>query len=637
MFRSRSVQGATISIVAAVFLVVTACLAAHESSHGAQSPSQVSAGNAPPVITKIEPPNWWTGITPRVMLLISGRNLTGATISCKYRGFIVSHAKVSDGGRYLFAWMRIHSTSLPGTVPCAVRTPAGAAAMQFPLASRPSSIGKFQGLTESDAIYLIMVDRFADGDTANDHLASMPGTFSRSNPRAYHGGDLRGIREHLGYLRSLGVTTLWLTPIVANDSHSPQDYHGYGAVDEYAVNPHFGTLGDLQQLVAAAHRDGMKVLLDYVVNHVGPRNPWAAAPPEPDWFNGTLAHHTEATSDFQYLTDPHAPPSLWRNVVDGWFANMLPDLNQNDPDVARYFIQNATWWAEETGIDGYRLDTFPYVPRRFWSEFHAALHRLFPHFFTVGEVFNFDPVVTSFFDGGRAQFDGVDTGVTSVFDYPFYFTLRSVVLNGAPPSQMVRVLARDSLYARPQLLVPFLGNHDVPRLASMPASSEKKLRLAYGILLTMRGIPELYYGDEIGMSGGGDPDNRHDFPGGFPGDSRDAFRAAERTPQQQRTFSYVQQLLRLRREHAALSGGSLWSLAWDQSSYAYARVAGNERLLVVFNASGAGHSLHFSVADTPVARSIRIVPLFGTGTATLRADTVEITLPGEGLGIWKLE
>ncbi len=591
---------------------------------------------APPEITKIEPPNWWTPLTGHLMLLVYGRNLFGAQIACHYSGASVSRSRVTDGGRYVFIWLRLGLNARPGVMPCQIRTPAGTTEIHYHFAAPAGPQGKFQGLTPNDVLYLVMVDRFADGDTANDHLASMPGTFDRAKPRAYHGGDLRGIEQHLGYLRRLGVTALWLTPIVANNPDSAQDYHGYSAYDEYEVNPHFGTLADLQNLVAAAHRDGIKMLLDIVVNDVSPHNPWVAHPPEPNWFHGTPAHHSAASSDFRYLADPHAPPRLWRNVLDGWFANILPDMNLTNPDAARYFIQVSVWWAEETGVDGFRLDTFPYVSRSFWSEYHAELHRLFPHLFTIGEVFNPDPDVVSFFAGGRKQFDGIDTGVNTVFDYPFFFALRKVLLGNAPVETMVSVLAHDRLYPHPQQLVTFLGNHDVPRFASAPGSSAARLELAQSIVLTMRGIPQLYYADELGMTGGNDPDNRHDFPGGFPGDPRDAFTAAGRTLAQQAIFLHLQRMLGLRRENPALRQGKLWDIAWDRHSFAYARVTSGERVLAVFNAGRKEDTLELRFGQTPLSGARELTPLLGGTSLAVKGDRVRISLPPAGFDLYRV-
>jgi neopullulanase len=589
-----------------------------------------------PRIAKLEPPNWWVGFTSEIEILASGENLEGARIGSSYRGVSIVRSKVTDGGRYLFAWLHIAEDARAGDALLNVQTGSGSTPVHFPLERRGSAEGKFQGFSQDDVIYLIMPDRFADGDPSNNEIPGVPGTYDRSKARAYHGGDLRGVRDHLDYLRDLGVTTIWLTPMVENDPASPQDYHGYGAVDEYRVEQHFGTLKDLQELVASAHAKGLKLLLDFVPNHIGPRHPWVDAPPEPDWFHGTKEHHTTANGNFQYLADPHAPPRYWRDVVDGWFAGILPDMNQENPDVAQYFIQNGLWWAEETGIDGYRLDTFPYVSRQFWSEWHRALRATYPRMTTVGEVFNGDPDITSFFAGGRPQFDGIDSGVTTVFDYPLFFALRGYVNEGKPPQTLVDVLSHDRLYPRPELLVPFLGNHDVTRLAGLAGMSARKLKLAYSLLLTMRGIPELYYGDEIGMTGGGDPDNRRDFPGGFPGDAQNAFAASGRSTEQQEIFASVQRDLGLRREHAALRRGQLWNLFRNQSVYAFARTSDGEELVVVANAAAGSQQVEISFADTALAGATRLVPVLGGSELNVQDDRVAVTIPAEELQMFSV-
>lgn len=611
--------------------VVASCASVEDARRG-NATRQVAG----PQITKLEPPNWWVGFTPDLELMITGENLDRAKITSSYEGLSIQSSKVTNGGNYMFVWLRIASSARAGTAALRLETSAGNATIHFALEARSSTAGKFQGFSQDDVIYLIMPDRFADGDTSNDSLPSSPGTYDRSKAHAYHGGDLRGIRDHLDYLRGLGVTTIWLTPIVQNDPTSAQDYHGYGAVDEYAVEDHFGTLADLQDLVRSAHAKGLKVLLDFVPNHVGPRIPWVDASPEPDWFHGTKEHHRTANGDFQYLVDPHAPPRLWLDVVDGWFAGVLPDLNQDNPDVAQYFTQNALWWAEETGVDGYRLDTFPYVSRRFWHQWHASLRQTYPQMTTIGEVSGGDPVVTSFFAGGRAQFDGIDSGVTTVFDYPLYYALRAFLGGQAPPQKIVDILSRDRLYPHPEILVPFLGNHDVSRLASAPGITLEKLKLGFSILLTMRGIPELYYGDEIGMTGGDDPDNRHDFPGGFPGDPRNAFVESGRTPPEQELFAYVQRLLTLRREHPALRRGELWNISWNDTTYAFARTSDKEKLLVVMNIAASPQQVELPLSDTPLAGAVKLSPLLGGSEQQVGNDRVEVTVPPQELQIYSV-
>ncbi|MDP9147055.1 MAG: alpha-amylase family glycosyl hydrolase [Acidobacteriota bacterium] len=611
-----------------------------------------NATETAPQITKVEPPSWWIGLTPEVMVLLSGRDLQATQVSCNLPTLRVTHTQATAGGHYLFVWLKIAADTRTGTAVCRVNTPAGDVSFELPLAARDSMIGKFQGLSQRDVIYLIMPDRFANGDPTNDQPADAPDSLDRTKPRAYHGGDLRGIREHLPYLKDLGVTALWLTPILKNGA--AQDYHGYGAVDLYAVDPHLGNLREYQELVAAAHRQGMKVLFDVVLNHTGPRHPWVADPPLLGWFHGTPERHTNSgtplnktfygkgsgqavTNDpFETLVDPHAGPGLSKNLTEGWFANVLPDLNTENPLVSQYLLQNSIWWAEKSGLDGYRLDTFPYVPRRFWASWHAELRRIYPNLATIGEVFHPDPSVTSFFSGGQKPYDGVDSGVTTIFDYPLYFTLRDVLLHDAPAGQIADVLRHDSLYPHPDSLVTFFGNHDVVRFASAEGSSVAKEQLAIALTLTLRGIPQFYYGDEIGMPGGADPDNRRDFPGGWTGDAHNAFSAEGRTPEQQRLFVYAQTLLRVRNEHPVLSRGRLWHLASDDKSYIFGRDSDEEKVAVAFNNSSEPREMRIPLDGTFAQGTAGLTALFGEAHGKIDGNELQLTMPPRSLSIFQL-
>jgi neopullulanase len=646
-------------LLAAVLCVTPFCLGAEQKQ---------ASSDKSPAVTKVEPPNWWVGLTPEVMVLLSGHGLDANKVECNLSSVIVERTQATGGGNYLFVWLKFGADLKSGTLVCRVtNADGGVASFELPISTRVETIHRFQGITPDDVIYLIMPDRFANGDPTNDEPEGAPGSHDRSKARAYHGGDLRGIREHLDYLKSLGVTTLWLTPVVKNGA--TEDYHGYGAVDLYAVDPHLGTLREYQELINAAHTQKMKVLFDIVPNHVGPKHPWAANPPMSDWFHGTVARHINSSmpvdpasgiapaatfygesreqafghDPFEAMTDPHAPPSLWRYLTDGWFFGVLPDLNTENPIVATYLQQNAIWWAESSGLDGFRIDTFPYVPRIFWSRWHAALKRIYPRLTTIGEVYHPDPSVTSFFAGGERRFDGVDSGVTTVFDYPMYFALRDVLVGKAPTAKLADVLRHDSLYARPDQLVTFFGNHDTTRFAGAagPAASDgsadlDKLKLAFGLNLTMRGIPQLYYGDEIGMSGGGDPDNRHDFPGGWREDAKNAFVESGRTPEQQQMFSFVQNLLRVRREHPALSEGRQWNLLSDESAIVFLRESDEEKVLVAFNLSKSARELHVSVSETPAAGAMGSEKLMGDGRLEVGGGGIVVRAPAESVSIFLL-
>ncbi len=607
--------------------------------------SEAKAGQAP-VVRKMDPPNWWVHYTPELTLLLTGENLKGARVESLANGVSVVGAEASGNGHYLFVNLKLGTDLQPGSVPLQVTATAGSTTVSLPLLGRTGVqgdfSGRFAGFSRDDVIYLIMPDRFADGDPSNDRPAGPNGVGAsdRNNPHAYHGGDLRGIREHLGYLRELGVTTLWLTPVWKN---TDSDYHGYHVVDFYALDDHMGTMQEYQALVDEAHKLGMKVLIDYVVNHTGPHHPWAEDPPTPTWLHGTPAHHLEPAYSFSGLVDPHASPREYLNTLDGWFAGKLPDLNPDDPELGLYLAQNAMWWTEIAQLDGFRLDTFPYSTRQFWSGWHERLRRVYPTFaepqiMDVGEVADGDSTITAFFEGGRKQFDGIDSGLATVFDFPLCNALRDVIIRGAPMEKIVEVLRHDELYPHPDTIVTFIGNHDDRRFLNEKGSSPAKLKAAFSLLLTLRGIPQIYSGDEIGMAGGDDPDNRRDFPGGFPGDAHSAFSAGGRSEEEQDVFAHVQSLLALRKSHAALRTGKQWHIGWDESYYAFLRESAQDgdKLLVIYNNAGATRELNIPVENTPMQGAHQLQAVFGNTPAEVVSGKVRVSLPARTLAVFSV-
>lgn len=593
-----------------------------------------------PCIDKIDPPNWWTNM-PSPMLLLYGNHLENSHVAVTGSNISVSRSQTSANGHYVFLWLDT-ANAAPQQITIRITTPSGSATTPFALNVRKPASAGFQGFSSRDVMYLIMTDRFADGETSND-----PNPSQRDLPRGWHGGDFRGIEEHLDYLKQLGVTTIWTTPVY-NNSGSPQAYHGYSATDMYSVDPHFGTLADYQRFAEAIHATGMKIVLDTVPNHVGPAHPWAKDPPTPDWFHGTVAHHDRAESDFESIPDPHASWAEQKDVTQGWFANVLPDLNQESPLVSQYLIQNAIWWIETAGLDGLRLDTFPYVGRAFWHDFHAELHQLYPRLTTVGEVFNSDPTITSYFAGGVAH-NGpegdIDTGLYTPFDFPTFFMLRRVLTQNQPMSNLEEVLRQDRLYPHPERLVPFLGNHDTERFMSAPGATTEDLKIAFALLATLRGMPQVYSGDEIAMRGGEDPDNRHDFPGGFPGDPANAFTATGRTPEQQDVFSRVSSLFHFRAEHPALQTGQQQDIFMDSTAFGFVRAAdiqhgcvpsnqGEERVLVVANHASAPRTLTIPQTDTTLAGCTVFAPALGSPEAESIDGSVSVRLAPQQVGIY---
>jgi neopullulanase len=536
--------------------------------------------DAAPVVEKVEPPNWWANHTINpVRVLIRGRHLHGARVECPR--LACSGVTVNGNGTYAFVDVRIAPTTRPGEYPLVLRTRAGSVQAPFAVAAQLPVMGRFQGFGVDDVVYLLMPDRFANADTTNDRTAKSPSILDRAKGRYYHGGDLAGVRQRLPYLKQLGITAIWLNPIFDNndgtdtlevyDGQPTTGYHGYGATDLYAVDEHLGTMEDFRALVDEAHRAGIKVILDMVANHTGPYHPWVTDAPTPTWFHGTQARHPDNNWQTWTLANPYAHDALRRATLDGWFINILPDFNQDDPEVSRYLIQNTLWWVGMSGMDGIRQDTWPYVPVRFWRDWMAAIKKQYPTLRVVGEVFDGDPAMIRYFEGTNRTPEGIQTGVDYLFDFPLFYPIRDAFIHGKPVKAIAQMLMRDHLYDAPDALMPFLGLHDVSRFMGEPGATVAGLKLAFTTVLTTRGIPLVYYGDEIALAGGSDPDNRRDFPGGWASDSASAFEERGRTAEQQAVWQHVQTLLRARAEHADLRRGRTEHLVVTDQQFVYRR------------------------------------------------------------------
>jgi glycosidase len=540
----------------------------------------LAASAQAPIVEKVEPPNWWANhsINP-VRALIRGQHLTGARVECPR--LACGAVKVNAQGTYAFVDVRIAPSTRPGAYPLTLRTANGSVKAPFTVAAQLPVLGRFQGFGVDDVVYLLMPDRFANGDTTNDRTPKSPDILDRTKGRFYHGGDLAGVRQKLPYLKQLGITAIWMNPIYDNndgtdtlevyDKQSTTGYHGYGATDLYAVDEHLGTMAEFKALVDDAHKTGIKVILDMVANHTGPYHPWVKDAPTPTWFHGTQAKHPDNTWQTWTLANPYAADTLRRATLDGWFINILPDFNQDDPEVSRYLIQNTLWWVGMSGMDGIRQDTWPYVPVSFWRDWMGAIKRQYPTLRVVGEVFDGDPAMIRFFEGTKRTPGGVQTGVDYPFDFPLYYPIRDAFIGGKPLKGVAQMLMRDHLYDTPEALMPFLGLHDVSRFMGEKGATIEGLKLAFTTVLTTRGTPLVYYGDEIAIPGGPDPDNRRDFPGGWPGDARNAFEATGRTPEQQAVWQHVNTLLRTRAAHADLRMARPEHLAVTDQQFVYRR------------------------------------------------------------------
>ncbi|HET9787162.1 MAG TPA: alpha-amylase family glycosyl hydrolase [Pyrinomonadaceae bacterium] len=589
-----------------------------------------------PSVIKVEPPTWWArhSINP-VRLLVRGQNLQGARISATRTGTTVSNVVVNNSGTYVFLDVTIHPKARPGSYPLVVKTAQGETTIPFRIESPLDRQKNFQGLATDDVIYLIMPDRFADGDQSNNVPPDAPASATdRKNSRAYHGGDLRGIINQLQYFKDLGVTALWLTPWYDNwnglhkcdKPWCPNTYyHGYHAVDYYAVEDRFGDMATLQEFVNKAHQLGLKVIQDQVANHVGSQHPWIKDPPLADWFHGTLERHSLNKFQNSTLLSPHANQLEVRNTLDGWFNEDLPDMNQEQPEVARYEIQNSLWWVGITGVDGIRQDTIQYMPRRFIRELSTSLHKEYPKMWMVGEVFDRDAAQTAFFLGGQVGWDGIDTRLDSVFDFAVWNASLLAFTNKLRMRAVRDQLKFDALYPDASKVTILQNNHDTPRFMSLEGATIEGAMMHTALVISLRGIPQLYAGEEIAMEGKEDPDNRRDFPGGFPGDTRSAFKASERTPAEERMWEWTRAWLRLRAEHSAIRHGRLIDLFYDDDSYAFARQDKSETVIIAFNRGTQEKRITIPAGAINVRDGSELVPLIGAsvksqvmnGSATL--------------------
>jgi glycosidase len=586
-----------------------------------------------PAVTKVDPPSWFAKHTINpVRLLVRGTNLRGAHVTSSNPELRVSGISINETGTYLFADVEISPSLRPGTYPLVVQSATGSTMIPFSIEPALDTSTNFQGITTDDVIYLIMIDRFADGDPSNNTPKdSPPEANDRNNPRSFHGGDLRGIINQLPYLKDLGVTALWLTPWYDNwngvnrcdKPWCPNTYyHGYHAIDYYAVEDRFGNLATLRELVRKAHALGLKVIQDQVANHVGSQHPWVRDPPLPDWFHGTLAQHQRNKFQNSSLLSPHSNQLDARNTLDGWFSDDLPDMNQEEPEVARYEIQNALWWAGMTGIDGVRQDTIQYMPRFFIRDLSNALHRQYPKLWMVGEVFERDAAHTAYFIGGHTGWDGIDTKLDSVFDFALWNASLLVFTNKASMRFLPHQLKYDALYPDPSKITVLANNHDTTRFMSLEGATTAGAMMHVAFVLSVRGIPQLYAGEEIAMEGKEDPDNRRDFPSG-------AFKADGRKPNEREMFEWTRSWIRLRREQAALRAGKLIDLFVDDDTYVFARQLGAETIVIAFNRENKQKQVTINVGSIGVKDGVVMRSLIGEAGGRVENGEARLTLPAQ--------
>ncbi len=539
----------------------------------------------PPVVTKIEPPNWWTGMKHnRVQLLMYGEHLGYAKVSSSSRHVRVVQTHHTANTSYAFVDVEILGSAKPGNVVLAVKTPQGSTSAVFPLLKKRAAADAHNGFSASDVVYLIVPDRFANADTTNDTIAELLDTLNRSEPYARHGGDLQGIINKLDYLSDLGITALWLTPVIENNGRSAS-YHGYATTNLYSIDARFGSNDLYRTFVQEAHKRKLKVIMDHVNNHIGINHWWMKNLPMPDWLNGTKENHPKTFHSKSELSDVHSDTVTKQRATLGWFTDYMPDLNQQNPYVANYLIQNTLWWIEFSGIDGIREDTYPYIDPTFRALWCKSILDEYPRFNIVGEVWIQDPAYLAPYQRGSFFPKKFDPQLPAITDFGLFDAfMKTFADSNGTIDHVFNCLTKDFLFPDPSNLMTHLDNHDIRRIMFNVRGDVKRFKLALMTLLTTRGIPQILYGTEIGMRGGPDHGRlRADFPGGFPGDSTDAFTEKGRTPEQNDIFNFTRQLLNIRKTYKSLQTGKLVHFKPEKESYVYFRELANEKVLVIIN------------------------------------------------------
>lgn len=614
-----------------------------------------------PSFEKVDPPSWWARSTLKtVRLLIKGQNLhAGVTLEPNSPDLQTFNYRSSENGHYLFADLLIKDSAKPGQYQLTLKKgDLLGASFPFTVVETLADDDKPEGYSPDDVIYFVMPDRFVDGDAKNNAPEKSPNLYDRTKSRHYHGGDLKGLISQLPYIKSLGATAIWTTPIYDNNDgldykeaypnaknvvEPSTGYHGYGAIDMYGVDEHLGDMATLKEFIDAAHKLGLKVIQDQVANHTGPYHAWANDPPTPTWWNGTLENHKANNWQKWTAMNPRATRQTQELNTDGWFIDILPDFNQDDPEVEKYLIQNSIWWLRMAGFDAIRMDTLPHVPRRFWGVWGAAIKKEFPETKILGELFDSDPVLLSYYQTGRDGRDGVDTNIDTLFDFGLFGPIRNAFAKGKTIREVHQMFARDWLYPNADVLTTFVGVHDMLRFMSEDGATIEGLQLAFTLVMTSRGTPIIYYGDEIAMRGGGDPDNRRDFPGGFPGDKRSAFTEAGRSAEENQVWNHLARLGQLRSEYKALRRGKSLDLLDAEQQYAYARVDGAQSVVVVINNDTAAATVSVDVSMLPNETlrggwSAQFVDALGKSPAfAVEKGRGTVTLPARSSAIYVLD
>ncbi|MCX7986252.1 MAG: glycoside hydrolase family 13 protein [Bacteroidales bacterium] len=538
-------------------------------------------------IKRLEPSSWWIGMkNPELMLMVYGNQIGQSEPQISIPGVTIKKIQRVQNPNYLFIFLHIDSSARPGTYTFTfLDKKKKRINSNFTLLNRSS---KVEGFNQSDAIYLIMPDRFANGDTTNDNVIGMREKYNRREPYGRHGGDLQGIINHLDYIQSLGMTALWLTPVLENNQqHS--SYHGYSITDYYRVDPRLGSNELYKKLADELHKRGMKLIMDMVFNHCGSYHWWMNDLPSEDWIH-QFPTYTSSNYRPSVMSDPHAAQADIFKNTHGWFDRTMPDMNLSNPLVLKYLIQNSIWWIEYLNLNGIRVDTYPYPEKEGMAEWMKTLAEEYPQLNIVGEVWITNNAQLSYWQKDAPNRDGFNTHLPTLMDFPLTDAIQKALNEDdgydRGLARIYYAIAEDFLYPYPNNKVIFAENHDWARIYEFLGKDFNKMKIAVTLVATLRGIPQFYYGSELLMTGNGwqsHAEIRKDFPGGWPNDSINAFTPKGRTPLQNEMVNYISQLFQYRKSNPVLQFGKMIHFVPENNTYVYFRIDTANAVMVVIN------------------------------------------------------
>lgn len=545
----------------------------------------------PTQIDHVAPPFWWVGMeNPNLQIMVHGDNISKFNVSTKHKGVKVKEVHRLDNPNYLFVDLTIDDRKAEAdTLVLLFKKGKELFTHSYELKERiRDDDSRIQGLTSKDVIYLIMPDRFANGDVYNDYISGMKDVGINRDSAIYrHGGDFKGIIKHLDYVQKLGATAVWLNPVLLNDQPS-ESYHGYAATDHFKVDPRLGGTKGYMSFVRACHDRGLKVVMDVIHNHTGDQHWFIQDQPASNWIHKheefTRTHYRAPT-----IFDPYASETDKRTLKEGWFGDHLPDLNQNNPFLATYLIQSNIWWIEHTGIDGFRMDTYAFSEDAFLEKWGQAIAQEYDDFTVFGETWVYGSPTQAYFHGKNKFKQEFNSSLSGVTDFQLYYATIDALneqfgwTEGI--SRLYYALTKDYLYEDPSKNVIFLDNHDLPRFFSMVGEDIKKYKLGMTFLLTTRGIPCIYYGTEVLMRQDPILGSRADFPGGFPADTSTKFTHKGRTSLENEAYNFTKNLINWRRQNKVIHEGQLMQFIPEEGLYVFFRYTDDDAVMVVMNSN----------------------------------------------------